>query len=242
MAGARKSTAAATPITIFGSKLMSWHRADLGLTFSSGALVSDWADQSGNGRTFSEATPGNQPNQTVLGGGQSALHFDATYPCKLTLSGTSYGSPSAFQLFRIFKRNADPPPSSAKAGLDDFGTYAAKTHAPYTDGVIYDCTGLSSTRMTCGDPATSLSSLCMYESLSTASKWQARVNGTLLYDAPSGFGVGVPASPIIGGAPSAGIYMDGEIAEVIALNAEASGGERTAFAAYVLDLYGLTVT
>jgi hypothetical protein len=223
------------PDVIFGAKLMSWHRGDLGVTLS-GADVVTWEDQSGNGRTFT-APFGLRPTMGTLAG-QAALSFAAPSMQYLELTGTSYGSPSALHVIRVFQRLADPPSTSGRSGLDNWGTSAARSHVPFTDGVIYDSTGAVS-RATVGDPTPSLAAPRVYESISTASKWEARLDGAVLYTT-SALGVAVTGAPWIGGMPS-GAYMDGQIAEVIVLSAEASAGERTDLAAYMLDRYGITM-
>ncbi len=54
-----------TPLDL-GAALVSWHRADAGVTLN-GTTVSSWADQSGNGRTFSQATASRQPLYEAAG-------------------------------------------------------------------------------------------------------------------------------------------------------------------------------
>ena len=236
IAGARSRRAPSVlePPATFGAILMSWHRADLGITLTSGR-VSAWADQSGNGRDF-VAAAGDRP---IIGScaGQDALYFDAASTEYLTLSGSGYGSPSAFHVLRVMCRLADPPATTAKTGLDDWGTSAAKSHVPFTDGTVYDSTG-GATRATVGNPSPSLAIPCVYESISTASKFEARISGTVIYTGAS-LGVAVAATPWIGGG-SHGAYMDGYINEIIVLSAEATGTQRTDFAAYVLDRYGFS--
>lgn len=47
-------------------------------TFSSGNVVSQWGDKSGNGRNFAQATVAQQPTRSVTLNGHSAVKFDAT--------------------------------------------------------------------------------------------------------------------------------------------------------------------
>ncbi len=57
--------------------LAAWFRADLGVTKDGSDFVSDWADQSGNGRTASEST--NKPLWvSSLINGHPALRFDGS--------------------------------------------------------------------------------------------------------------------------------------------------------------------
>jgi hypothetical protein len=55
--------------------LVLWLRADAGITIATG--VSNWADQSGSGNNFAQATPGNQPTVSAAGGptGGPAIAF-----------------------------------------------------------------------------------------------------------------------------------------------------------------------
>lgn len=66
----------ATPLSIFGAALVVWVRADLGITTVSGN-VSAWADQSGNGNDFAQASAGNRPTyNTAPLNGQPTLRFN----------------------------------------------------------------------------------------------------------------------------------------------------------------------
>lgn len=72
--GAR-SRVVLNPLQLFGSTdLKFWHRADAGVT---GDPVSDWADQSGNGRTVSQGTAASRPDLVPAGqNGLPVLRFD----------------------------------------------------------------------------------------------------------------------------------------------------------------------
>jgi hypothetical protein len=56
----------ATPLSILGTDLLQWVRADLGITIGTG--VSAWADQSGNGVNFAQGTGANQPSFQATAG------------------------------------------------------------------------------------------------------------------------------------------------------------------------------
>lgn len=227
------ATAPDAPDVIFGSALLSWHRADLGVTLS-GSDVTAWADQSGSGRDFSAVY-----SPTIgTNAGKAALVFDGSSTQYLTLSGTSYGSPSQVHVIRVMQRNADPPPTPQKSGLDDWGTSSVKSHIPFFEGTIYDSTG-GTTRATVGNPSTSLATICTYESTATGSAFVARVNGSIIYSGAS-IDVAITATPWIGGG-SHGAYMDGKLSEVIVLNTTPDATQRSQMAAYILDRYGLTI-
>jgi hypothetical protein len=65
----------ASPLSILGSPVKAWLRADLGITIGTG--VSAWADQSGNGSHFTQATGAAQPAFEAAGySGTPCLLFD----------------------------------------------------------------------------------------------------------------------------------------------------------------------
>lgn len=73
-----------TPKTIFGSDLVSWHRADLGITVDGFNRVSNWVDQTGNGHNLSQSTAGSRPDYVASGGPGGGPYINsATY-------GTAY--------------------------------------------------------------------------------------------------------------------------------------------------------
>jgi hypothetical protein len=69
------SAAPTTPLTILGSAVKLWLRADLGITIGTG--VSAWADQSGNANDFAQGTGGSQPAFEAAGySGLPSVLFD----------------------------------------------------------------------------------------------------------------------------------------------------------------------
>lgn len=68
-----------TPLSILGASVLQWVRADLGVTLDTG--VSVWADQSGKGRNYVQATAGAQPaysGSDATLNGQASMTFDGT--------------------------------------------------------------------------------------------------------------------------------------------------------------------
>lgn len=67
-----------TPLTILGSALLQWHRADQGVTIATG--VSQWNDLTANGRNSTQGTGAAQPAFDASGGpnGTPFLNFDGT--------------------------------------------------------------------------------------------------------------------------------------------------------------------
>jgi hypothetical protein len=79
-----------------------WFDADDATTFtySSGVVVSQWADKSGNSRNASQATVANQPTrQTNVVNGKAVVRFDATND-QLTYTEYSLSNRTIFMVFR----------------------------------------------------------------------------------------------------------------------------------------------
>jgi hypothetical protein len=67
-----------SPLSILGSSIAAWWRSDV--VVLNGATVSQWTDQSGNGRHLTQGTPANQPLYSVAGGPNAtpSIFFDGT--------------------------------------------------------------------------------------------------------------------------------------------------------------------
>jgi hypothetical protein len=85
-----------------------WLRADLGVTHASNA-VATWADQSGNGRSFTQGTSANRPTLQASGGpgGVACIDFDGTDDFVTgPVLNTGVITAAAFTLFVVFKADA----------------------------------------------------------------------------------------------------------------------------------------
>jgi hypothetical protein len=79
-----------------------WLDADDATTFtySSGVVISQWADKSGNSRNATQSTVANQPTrQTGVVNGKAVVRFDATND-QLNYSGYSLSNRTIFMVFR----------------------------------------------------------------------------------------------------------------------------------------------
>jgi hypothetical protein len=230
-----------TPIGIFGSLLESWLRADMGISLV-GSDVGAWADQSIEVRDYGQGTAARRPSMGTING-KPAVNFDYTNQEYLSLTGPAYGAPAAGQVIRVMQRNADPPPAAAATGLDTMGPVGDGAYPWVAPGVIYDTTlaTVAGTFATVGNPATSMALPCIYESIATAAKFEARLNGTVLYSGAP-LGVTFAATPNIGGNVAAARYMNGLIGEHIVLSGEATALMRAQYAMYVLAYWGMVTT
>ncbi len=91
----------ASPKTILGASLVAWYRADLGISLGTG--VSAWADQSGNGNNFVQATGAQQPTQGTVDG-KPALVFSGTQ----ALTGPTTFPSGAKSCYVVFQLSATP--------------------------------------------------------------------------------------------------------------------------------------
>jgi hypothetical protein len=98
----------ATPLTIFGSSVELWLRADLGVTIGTG--VSAWADQSGKGRHCTQAAGSQQPSVvSSWKNGKPALDFvPGSSQVLANASGAILANGAAYSLFIVGAKDRDP--------------------------------------------------------------------------------------------------------------------------------------
>lgn len=86
--------------------LFAWFDADhaASFTFSSGSVVSQWADRSGNGHHVSQATGSSQPSRNATINGVSAVAFDGTDDA---LVATVTSGPAAYTVLAVTNRTSD---------------------------------------------------------------------------------------------------------------------------------------
>jgi hypothetical protein len=221
------------------SGLSLWLRSDLGISLTSGK-VTTWADQSSNGNNFTADTTGVEYTVSglnglpILGG---TFNSDALFgPAANVIIG---GSPVAAQMFMVMHPTASPSGFGTGYGSynNAFGNLGGQYYS-YLDDNFYDdfCgTGTSAGRYSFS-VASFLDTWCVYNVISTASNWQAFLNGTQVYG-------GGLVGPFIVGANSAGMFVSGnsvEVAEVIIYNRALSGSEQTQVINYLSTRYGLS--
>lgn len=96
------SSSVGDPLSILGSAIKQWVRADQGITTATG--VTNWADLSGNGNDFQQATGINQPAFEAAGfNGRPSVLFDGTndvMTCSSSLAATlPGGTDTPFSLY-----------------------------------------------------------------------------------------------------------------------------------------------
>lgn len=231
-----------TPATISG--LYLWHRADTGLFKDSsftdpvtadGDTVGGWLDKSGNGRHWSQGTTSAEPTyKTGIVNGKPVLRFDGTDDAFGT--GPDFSAMTGAEVFIVVKGDSDP---SSANGLWSFGTDAASTHYPFSDGIIYDAC-FTTARKTVGNPTPALTSFRLYNVVSVSGEWTAFLDGTQLYTTATNTVAGA-AAPRLGRGTNSGSYFDGDIAELIIYSAKLGATNKSAVKSYIATRYGLTI-
>jgi hypothetical protein len=234
--------ALATPLTIFGSSVELWLRADLGVTIGTG--VSAWADQSGKGRHCSQATPGQQPSVvSSWKNGKPALDFVPGSSQVLTnASGAILANGAAYSLFIVGAK--DQNPDSVDHNDQMFRIVATAFHkhqVMYTGGVRYVAgTNAVDTRLSgattfgCGvDP--------FYASWVEPGNTDAtvvafRMNGATKATTTQLNDLSAVTGYQVGGISTA--YLDGKIGEVILVSGVATAAQIAGMATYNVAFWG----
>jgi hypothetical protein len=148
-------------------------------------FITIWYDQSGNAKNAIQATAASQPRIVNAGSVYLLNNIPAIY---FSISGgglglTSYFTGTAGTLFRVQKNDFDPPSSFAGAPIDNVGTYVVNdtSYYPFTDGVIYEKFA-TSVRKNVGNLVYTLTSSSLFTVLSDTGIWDARYNGTQVYN------------------------------------------------------------
>jgi len=211
---------------------IAWHKADRGLTLGSGQAVAAWADQTGNGRTWSQSTASVQPVLVAnVMNGRPAIRSDSTTGASLQyLIGPSYASAlaSGGEIFIAMKVD-----NGTQHGLHRMGSGA--NNALIYANELYDQWGSTTSRYH-PSPAYTIAgaSTHIYNVISVAGEWTANIDGnqamtsaanTVGWDAGGSL---LMATSISGYAsPAAATYFSGHMAEVIIYSRKLTTTERT---------------
>jgi hypothetical protein len=225
----------AVPLTI--DDLWLWLRADKGITLNGGDVAA-WADQSGNGRDFAQATAGKQPLLEAAGiGGMPSIRFAATTGD--LVSATGFSGPTSAEVFIICQHDDDPPVTGL-GGLWDFGSSNNHNLVPFTDGLIYDGFGSNARKDTAVNPVPSFTSPRVYSVRTASGAWSNHLDGVQLYTTATNT-VGWRSTPTIGqGTTGGGSFYNGMVAELVLFGRIIDADERTAMIGYLNARYGTT--
>lgn len=242
--GAGGSSSFMVPTQLAGC--MTWLRADLGVTLSSGN-VTTWADQSGKGND-AVAPAGREPAYNVGGhqiNGQPTLFFDPTVVgaeklLQLPAGAYGIGTFPAMHAFVVHRRVAATEAIASRTGFWQLGVGTGET-MPGTDGHIRDDCGSNVTYDT-GLPPVSvpLNISQVYEVQATSTSWKSAING--LPQGSSGTNtLAFYSPPSLGGQVGFGPwnFYYGDWAEVIVFNRILAASERAMVVNYLNGRYGL---
>lgn len=201
---------------------------------SDGTTILNWQDQSGNGRHFSAASGGPVRKNSIVNS-LPVMRFNNNVLNGATLAGLG----SAAEIFAVVKITNDPS-TTGQGGLWVLGT-GISDHYPYTDGTLY-AGAFSATRKDTGNPTPSLASAFRLINIwSAASDFALLIDGTSHYSTGTNT-VGFSTAPKIGHSLNGvAVYLEGDIAEIIAFNAKLTAGERTSMKSYIATKYALTI-
>lgn len=227
------------PLTIFGSALRLWLDASLGITLN-GSNVSAWADQSGNGFDFSQASSSLQPPYLASGiGGLPTIDTRASASAVELVSAANASAilngSAAYRAIVWTPLAAASQKTGGVSGVNWGDIMGAGDNCPYSDGNFYDLFFNSAQRAITGISGL-LGSPMLYEVLSSSSTWTAYINGsqvaTFASNTPQ-----VPALPI-GILGNSTEWWNGELSSIVALNALPTSGQRSQYASYVTSRWG----
>jgi hypothetical protein len=206
-----------------------WLRADTGLSFSSGTQVSQWLDQSGNGRNASMTTTARQPFlvldalnhlPVIRFSGAQSMYLD------------TFATPTMFSVF-VVGRNSMPNASFSMI-LGPGG------NSPNNQLRWEDDTHTLFVWFGSSEPSTTIGDTRIYHALSTrydGAVFTVYRDGTLA--SSSSFTTSGPWTIASVGSWYSSYFMIGDLAEVIIFDRALSTPERTSVDSYLRSKYNL---
>lgn len=233
----RYPPAAFVPTDVIGCAL--WLDGDDATTFtySSGDLVSQWADKSGSVRHFGNTA--NYPTRvTGVVNGKAVVRFTragATYLHRANFASAF----TAGEMFVVVSITTDPPVVYADTGLWKMSGSASNSHFPWVDGIVYDAWG-TDVRKDTVNPTPALTSPRLYNVRSASGAWSNHLDGTQLFSTATNT-VSFGSADMWIGQSQGTYYLNGDIAEVIMYDNVIAAGDRTKVHDYIAAKYALTI-
>lgn len=230
------ATAAFVPTQLSGCTL--WLRADMGVTDAGGGKCSAWADQSGNGRNFTQGIDANRPIITASAiNGRQALRFDSAASQRLS-NGTALSSfitASAWTAFAVFNYTGasavSPTSYSNPALIADSSSYCGLYNST-TRAVAYCWDGADKSAR----PTITTSTNYYLTAQLSGGNIVANVNAGSNSTTASGNVSTLTGTMHLGGVS---VYHKGDIGEIIMYNRALSAGELTQVQAYLASYWGI---
>lgn len=201
---------------------------------NNGDGLATWLDESGQGNNGTGDGSGVLPMyRTTMINSKPAIRFSAASSTYFYFSDFM-SSWTSGEIFYVLRNDVD----NGYNGFSSFGTASWPTNNAHYGyyGTIYDDFG-STVRYTVGDPPGLLSDWHIYNVSTAPNEWIARLDGTTLYSAGSNT-VGFTAYPALG-MSSSGIFLNGEVAEVLVYDSVLTPEMRSLIMVYLRDKYAL---
>lgn len=242
---ARGHGGAAAPFSPLALSPSCWLRADLGVTHVANA-VSTWADQSGNGRDFTQGVGAARPTLQSTGGpsSQACIDFDGTNDLATASAASGFVSASAYTCFCVFKADAISTSAGDATAYDNDGPWGDSSanvgfflrNAPSDQGLAYNWDGSSDVVPF----ACEVGDWHVAEQRHESGTLYARLHDVAEASTASGNTTALTAAMRIGSVyATAAQYFDGQIAELIWWSRALSLAERQLVRAYLTTRYGL---
>ena len=207
--------------------------------------VATYADLSGNGND-GIASGGDRPTLDATGiNGNKAIRFTSPAFQFLTLPNFLTGTSGWAGV--VAKHVGDPPASGDEGAfwgntavapaIGGWGTSAAYSHEPFSDGIIYEGFG-STARKVCGNPTPALTTAFVYTVVSAPSDFRFYVNGTLLFSTATNT-VGWSTVPALGSA--AGFATNGWLGEDFFATGTPTASDLSAWHSYTATQWNILV-
>ena len=200
-------------------------------------------DESGNDNHAT--TPGTSPDYETSGpNGLPSVSFNGGNSEYMQMTNFSYGSLNAGEIFVVVRASNDPATNDNRAALWDFGSE--------TDNEKYVESGSANIEEEFGttvrkeggyDPTENLTNWHIYNVVSEAGNYEARINGAApIIDLTSNT-VGFTAQPRLGRADgNSSAYFSGEVAELIMYNQGLNSAQRVIVTNYLASKYRISIT
>jgi hypothetical protein len=217
------------------SPLVWLDSADAATITLSGSNVTSWADKGSWGSAWAQANSSLQPTYSASDLGYPGVRFSANDVGGYNkLSRDRYDAPSAVE-FVIVRRLDIDPTGGFRSGCWKLGTSGLLSHAPYTNGLIYDDTGSTVRFGTLTHLIDFSAKNCVYSVISTASEWAMSEDWTQRYTTATNT-VSMPTTLEIGASDIYG--MTGVVREVLIFGAKLSSTNRANLRAYLSSKWG----
>ena len=233
-------TGAILPSDITGLSL--WLKADAGVTLS-GANVTAWADQSGNGRNataigspvFNASDRNGNPTISLSTLGGSTRLF--------SLASNPMGASGSTAFSVQFTESVCNGSSNNGAIFGNFGGSSPGTHFPYHDCLVYDAFATTARKGPTTPPATLANAFSLYSVKSTNNSFKSFVNQLSMVSTATNTysnSIGGGGTLFIGRQTANGTFQfHGKIAEVIVYNSFLSDSDQGLVEEYLRNKYAL---